>query len=61
MKDTKHIRRDFHSVARVMPQGGTLERWGAQGGSIKNFKPGHVAYQLDGDNEQNRTQIKCSS
>ena len=31
MKDTKHIRRIFHSVAWVMPKGGTLGRWGAQG------------------------------
>ena len=31
MKDTKHIRQDFHSVTFVMPQDGTLGRWGAQG------------------------------
>ena len=56
MIDTKHIRRDFHSVAWVMPQGwdfGTL--WGAQG--VKKFKHGHVAYQIDGDDEQNRMQV----
>ena len=29
MKDTKHIRRDFHSAAWVMPQGWDLEvSWG---------------------------------
>ena len=35
--------------------------WGAQG--VKNifFKLGHVAYQIDGDNEQNRMQVKFSS
>ena len=55
MKDTKHIRRDFHSVARDMPQG--WDAWGAQGVK-KNFKHGHVAYQIDGDDEQNRMQVK---
>ena len=33
---------------------------GAQG--VKNifFKHGHVAYQIDGDDEQNRIQVKFS-
>ena len=35
MKDTKHIRGDFHSVALVMPQGWTLGRWGCPGGQKK--------------------------
>ena len=63
MKDTKHIRRDFDSVAWVMPQ-----RWdfGALGGAqwVKKkffFKHGHVAYQIDGDDEQNRMQVKFLS
>ena len=62
MKDTKHIRRDFHSVPWVMPQG-----WGfgAQGvlRGVKNFffKHGHVVYQIDGDDEQKRMQVKFSS
>ena len=51
MKETKHIRRDFHSVARVMPQ----RYWS------KKFKHGHVAYQMDGDDEQNRMQVKFLS
>ena len=36
MKDTKHIRRDFHSVAWVMPQG---SNFGALGGAegVKNI------------------------
>ena len=34
---------------------------GAQGVKKKNFKHGHVAYQIDGDNEQNRMQVKFSS
>ena len=56
MKDTKHIRRDFYSVAWVMPQGvGLWGTGGAQG--AKKIKHGHVAYQIDGDDEQNRTQV----
>ena len=30
-------------------------------GSISFFKHGHVAYQIDGDHEQNRMQVKFSS
>ena len=58
MKDTKHIRRDFHSVAWVMSQGWTLGRWGCQGGGVIFLKHGHVAYQIDGDDEPNRMQVK---
>ena len=59
MKDTKHIRRDFHSVAWVMRQGWDL---GHPGDQKKNFfKHSHVAYQIDGDDEQNRMQVKFSS
>ena len=48
MKDTKHIRRDFNSVA-----------WGCRGGPKKIvFIHGHVAYQIDGDDEQIRMQVK---
>ena len=49
MKDTKHIRWDFHSVTLLMPQG--WDFGGAQGVK-KNFKHSHVAYQIDGDDEQ---------
>ena len=28
---------------------------------VKKFKHGHVAYQIDGDDEQNRMQVKFSS
>ena len=59
MKDTKHIRRDFHSVARVMPQG--WDFWGAQGSKLFFFKHGHVVYQINGDDKQNRMQVKFSS
>ena len=44
------------------PRGGTLGRWGCPGVK-KNFffKHGHVVYQIDGDDEQNRTQVKFLS
>ena len=35
MKDTKHIRRDFNSVALVMPQGSDLGAQGVPRGSKK--------------------------
>ena len=57
IKDTKHIRRDMHHVAWVMPKGWDVKALGCQGGS-KKFKYGHVAYQIDGDDEQNRIQVK---
>ena len=37
MKDTKHIRRDFHSVPWVMPQGWDFGALGVPRGSKKNF------------------------
>ena len=59
IKDTKHIRRDFHSVAWVMPQGWDFGRWGCPGGQKKFFfKHGHVACKIDRDDEQNRMQVK---
>ena len=62
MKDTKHIRWDFHSVAWVMPQGSDLGPLGVPRGSKKNFfKHGHVAYQIEEDDKQNRMQVKYSS
>ena len=42
------------------PRGGTLGHWWCQGGHFF-FKHGHVVYQIDGDNEQNRMQVKFSS
>ena len=60
MKDIKHIRQDFHSVAWVMPQGWDLGALGVPRG-LKKFKHGHVAYQIDRDEEQNRMQVKLSS
>ena len=63
MKDTKHIRRDFYSVPWVMPQG-SVGLWGTMGAhGVKHFffKHGHVAYQIDGDDEQNKMQVTFSS
>ena len=54
----KHIRRDFYSVAWVMPQGW---HFGVPRGSKTIFKHGHVTYQIDRDDEQNRMQVKFSS
>ena len=34
---------------------------GVPRGSIFNFNHGHVAYQIDGDNEENRMQVNFSS
>ena len=62
MKDIKHIRRDFHSVPWAMPQGWDFGAQWVPRGSKKNFfKHSHVVYQIDGDDEQNRMQVKFSS
>ena len=60
MRDTKHFRRDFYSVALVMPRGGTLGHWGYLGGQTFFFKHGHVAYQIDRDDKQNKMQVTFS-
>ena len=60
MKDTKHIRREFYSVAWVMPQGWDFGALGYPGVNFF-FKHGHVAYQIDGDDEQNKLQVTFSS
>ena len=61
MKDTKHIRRDFHSATLVMPKSGAFWSWGAQGVKHFFFKHGHVAYQIDGDDKQNKMLVTFSS
>ena len=63
MKDTKHIRLDFHSVPWVMPKGWDFGMLGVPRGSKKIFflKHGHVAYQNYGDDGQNRMQLTFSS
>ena len=61
MKDKKHIRMDFHSVAWVMPQLWDFGAPGRPGGQkIFHFKHGQVTYLIDGDDEQNRMQVKFS-
>ena len=60
MKITKHIRWDFYSVAWAMPQGWDFGALGRPGGSKKYFKHGKMAYQIDGDDEQNRMQVQFS-
>ena len=62
MKDTKQIRRDYYSVSWVIPQGWNFRALGVPRGSKKkNFKHGHVVYQIDRDAEQNRMQVIFSS
>ena len=57
-EDTKHIRRDFHSVAWVIPKGRDFRALGVPRVSkIIYFKHGHVAHQIDWDEEQNRMQV----
>ena len=61
MKDTKHMRWYFNSVAWVMPQGSDFGALRVPRGSKIFFvKHGRVAYQIDGDDEQNRMQVKFS-
>ena len=61
MKDTRHIRRDFNSGAWVMPQVSDFGALGVPRGQFLFFKHGHVAFQIDEDDEQNRMQVKFSS
>ena len=58
MKDTYYY--DFYSVAWVMPQGWDFGALGVPRGSLF-FKHGHVAYNIDGDDKQNRVQVTFSS
>ena len=60
IKDTKHIKRDLHHVAWSMPQGWDFGALGAQGGGGQKNSNSHVAYQIDGDDEQNRMHVKFS-
>ena len=62
MKDAKHIRQDFYSVTLDMPQGWNFGALGVPWGSKTFFfKHGHVAYQINGDDEQNKMQVKFLS
>ena len=52
----------FHDVAWVMPQGWDFGALGVPRLSKKViFKHGHVAYQIDEDDKQNRMQVTFSS
>ena len=59
MKDTKHTRRDFILSPGSCPGVGLWGTGGAQG--VKKFKHGHVAYQIDAYDEQNRMPVTFSS
>ena len=49
----------FYSVPWVMPQERGFRALGCQGGQkFSFFKHGHVAYQIDGDEEQNRMKVQ---
>ena len=59
---SKNIRRDFHSVTWAMPQGWDFGELGVvQWVKFFFFKHGHVAYKIDGNDKQNRMQIKFSA
>ena len=55
IQDTKYIKRDFYSDSCVMPQQWDLWTCGRQGWPWGQnnffFEHGHVAYQIDGDDE----------
>ena len=63
MNDTKTFQTGFSFCGLDHAPG--LGLWGAGGvqGGSKNivYKHGHVAYQINGDDEQNRMQVKFSS
>ena len=58
VRSHKHIRRDFHYVACVMLKGWDFGALGCPGVQKLFLKHGHVAYQLDRDDEQNRMRVK---
>ena len=57
MKDTKHIRRDFYSVAWVMPQGWDLGALGCPGGQ-KIFFSNMVMWHIKLTGMTSRTECK---
>ena len=56
MEYTNISDRIFILLPGSCPRGGSLRRWGDK---VFNFffKHGHVAYQVDGDDKQNRMQV----
>ena len=62
MKDTKLIRKGFLFCHRGHDPGvGLCGTGGTQRVKHFFFKHGHVAYQIDGDEEQNKMQVTISS
>ena len=63
MKDTKTYLTGFSFFAWVMPQEWDFGALGARGSNFLFlfFKHDHVAHQIEGDDEQNRMQVKVSS
>ena len=59
IEDTKHIKRDLHHVGWIMPQGWDFGALGCPGGSKKLYY-GHVAYRIDGYDDQNRMKVMFS-
>ena len=58
MKDTKHIRRDFYSVAWVMPQGWDFEALGVPRGSKSFFFSNMVMWHIKLMGMTSRTECK---
>ena len=56
IKDTKHIRRDFHSFARVMPQGWDFGALGSPGGQF--FCSNMVMWHIKSTGMTSRTECK---
>ena len=56
---TKSISKIFYTKLCVLscPRSELFGCWGCPGGQ-KIFKHGHVAYQIEGDDKQNRMQVK---
>ena len=61
MKDTKTYQTGFLFCRLGHAQGVGLKGTGLPRGSFFLKKHGHVAYQIDGDDEQNRMQVTFSS
>ena len=58
MKDTKHIRRDFHSVPWVMPQGWDFGALGVPMGLKKIFFSNMVMRYIKSTGMTSRTECK---
>ena len=61
MKDTNISDGTFILSPGSCPRVRTLGHWVYPGGQTFFFKHGHVAYQIDEDDEQNKMQVIISS